>query len=249
MKPITEAREAFYGGKPTERRTATFEVRTLATPPELGAAPVAERVGLYGYAATTESPYKVTDWLGEYTETITRGAFTKALQERDDVRLLVNHEGVPVARTKSGTMALREDEHGLLVDVPELDTTSPLVQTLRSAMARGDVDEMSFAFRATRQEWNEDYTERWVREVKLFDVSVVTYPANDTTSAKLRSGLPFQTLDRLAAGEPLTEADYDALRAVLPEPVTVGDSGEEAHVAEIAAERRLARLRTIARSL
>jgi HK97 family phage prohead protease len=243
MSSIIEARKAFYEDKPVERRLRPFEVRTWTDPFEVGAEPVepVEHVGLRGYASTTEDPYPVRDWLGEYHETICRGAFTKALQERDDVRLLVNHEGIPVARTKSGTMLLNEDDRGLLVDVPSLDTASPLVQTIRSAMQRGDLDQMSFSFKATRQEWNEDYTERFVREVKLFDVSVVTYPANEGTDAKLRGAVPFATLDRLARGLALTEDDLEALRPIVGAPVT--------EAAPVVTDRRLAQLRAMAAAL
>lgn len=250
MSSIIEARKALYTGKAVERRLRPFEVRTWTDGVASAGSDLIEHVGLRGYASTTEEPYPVTDWLGEYQETICRGAFTKALQERQDVRLLVNHEGLPVARTKSGTMALNEDERGLLVDVPSLDTDSPLVQTLRSAMQRGDIDQMSFSFRATRQEWNEDYTERFVREVKLYDVSVVTYPANEGTDVKLR-GIPFATLDHLARNMPITDEDRAALAAILesergPEVFTPDTPGEPMTPVS---ERRLAQLRAMAASL
>jgi len=136
-----------------------------------------------GYASTTEVPYDVAGGAPYgWSEVIARGAFKKALTERDDVRLLVNHDGVPLARTKSGTLTLAEDEVGLYVRAEGLDMSNPAVQELRSAMQRGDIDEMSFAFRATRQEWNSDYSERRITEARLFDVSVVTYPANDATA-------------------------------------------------------------------
>lgn len=253
-----EARAAFYADKPLERRFRPFTLRmgdagVLGAPgADSGgtlapATPTLAPIGMSGYASTTEDPYTVSDWLGDYTETICRGAFTKALQERQDVRLLVNHEGIPIARTKSGTMNLREDDSGLFVDVPSLDGDSPLVQTVRSAMMRGDVDEMSFAFKATRQEWNEDYTERFVREVKLYDVSVVTYPANAGTSVKLRSGLPAGTVERLMAGAPLTEKDVEAIRAALPREEERADT----HTDEVRddAVRRLAQLKALAASL
>jgi hypothetical protein len=141
-----------------------------------------------GYASMTGVPYAVNDLLGEYQETIARGAFTKALQENDDVRLLVNHDGIPLARTKSGTLVLSEDENGLRCEA-QLDQSSPLVQTIRSAMRRGDLDQMSFAFAVVRQEWSQDYTQRTINECRLFDVSVVTYPASPSTTADLRSAV------------------------------------------------------------
>ncbi|MHB8188939.1 MAG: HK97 family phage prohead protease [Ferrimicrobium sp.] len=142
-----------------------------------------------GYAARTEMPTTIKDWLGDYSETIARGAFSKTLHERDDVRLLVNHTGVPLARTKSGTLELEEDQRGLHA-VATLDDASPGVAEVVSAMKRGDLDEMSFAFAAVRQEWNQDYSERRVTEAKLYDVSVVTYPAYPGTSAAIRAQAP-----------------------------------------------------------
>ncbi len=144
-------------------------------------------LALAGYATVYEAPYDVAGGAPYgWTETIARGACDKSVNERDDVRCLVNHEGIPVARTKSGTMALTSDQVGLRVDVPSLDAASPLVQSLCSALAREDLDEMSFAFRVLRQEWDEDYLERRILEVQLFDVSVVTYPANPATIAQLQ---------------------------------------------------------------
>ena len=125
------------------------------------------------------------------------------MAERDDVRLLFNHDGIPLARTKSETLTLAEDKKGLKVDAT-LDTRSGMANDLIVAMERGDLDEMSFAFKVTRQEWNEDYTERWINEVKLYDVSVVTYPANPATSVKLRAldfldGLDDDTVQEIIA--------------------------------------------------
>lgn len=145
-------------------------------------------IHLSGYATTWESSYEVAGgppW--GWTETIARGSADKSLTERDDVRFLRNHEGLPLARTKSGTMTLTADDLGLFVDVPSLDLRNPSSQELHSALERGDVDQMSFAFMALRQEWNAEYTERRITEVRLFDVSAVTYPANEATIIGLRA--------------------------------------------------------------
>ena len=153
-----------------------------------------------GIASVVDTPYTVRDMFGEFAETMSKGAFTKTLKEKADVRLLVNHDGVPLARTKSGTLKLSATPD--LRAVAELDGTNPTVQEIRSAMSRGDLDQMSIGFRVTRQEWNGDYTERTIREVELFDVSVVTYPASPTTTAALRS------LDELVTLFP-EGGDYD----------------------------------------
>jgi HK97 family phage prohead protease len=141
-----------------------------------------ETLKFRGYASVTEAAYEMSDWLGEYTETIRRGAFTKTLAEGADVPFKVNHDGLTLARTKSGTMRLAEDSTGLHVEA-DLDPANPDVQALRSAMTRGDVDEMSFGFRVVRQDWSPDYSERSITEVNLNkgDVSVVNYGANPAT--------------------------------------------------------------------
>ena len=148
---------------------------------------------LEGYALVYEYRYDIGGGPeeGGFTEVIARGAAAKSAGEAD-VRLLVNHDGVPLARSRGGegTLQLKSDDVGLKVRA-ELDPANPTVQELRSAMNRGDLDQMSFAFKVPRgegrQEWNSDYSLRTIREVQLFDVSVVTYPANPATVAKLRS--------------------------------------------------------------
>lgn len=146
-------------------------------------------VGLTGYAATWDTWYDVAGGAPYgWSESIARGAVTKSLAERDDVRFLVNHEGLPLARTRSRTMTLVADDLGLLVDVPAVDVrNNPTAQELVSALARGDVDQMSWAFMAMRQEWSKDYTERRILEARMFDVSAVTYPANEATIIAARS--------------------------------------------------------------
>lgn len=136
---------------------------------------------LIGYAAVWDSP---SEFMG-FTEFVKRGAFTKTLNDGADVRLLIDHDGVPLARTKSGTMALEEDERGLRVEA-ELDPMNPDAARIMSAMKRGDLSQMSFAFRTIKDNWNSDRTVRELREVQLFDVSVVTFPAYEQTVAELR---------------------------------------------------------------
>ena len=91
-------------------------------------------------------------------------------------------------RARSGTLKLSEDGHGLRVE-SVLDAEDPDVQALAPKMRRGDVDKMSFAFRAVRQQWDEtqDPPLRTVLEVELYDVSIVTTPAYDGTEIGLRS--------------------------------------------------------------
>jgi HK97 family phage prohead protease len=136
---------------------------------------------IVGYAAIWDSP---SEYMG-FTEFVKRGAFSKTLNDGADVRLLIDHEGVPLARSKSGTLALEEDERGLRVEA-ELDPMNPDAARIMSAMKRGDLSQMSFAFRTVKDNWNADRSVRELREVQLFDVSVVTFPAYEQTVAELR---------------------------------------------------------------
>jgi HK97 family phage prohead protease len=142
----------------------------------------------------------------------------------------VNHGGITLARTKSGTMRLAEDSTGLHVEA-DLDPRSPDVQALRSAMERGDLDEMSFAFRVNSQEWSPDWSQRDITEVDLNkgDVSAVNYGANPATAgAVLRSRDVAAAFLALRAGDlpPDTER---TLRAALAD--VLGASGAVPEVA------------------
>jgi HK97 family phage prohead protease len=162
-----------------ERRAEKLELRMEGDQPVLD-----------GYATVYDFRYDINGGPenGGFTEVISRGAAAKSANEAD-VRLLINHDGVPLARTKSGTLTLESDDVGLRVRA-ELDPANPRVQELRSAMDRGDADQMSFAFRALRQSYDSKTDTRTISEVKLYDVSVVTYPANPATVVKMRADEP-----------------------------------------------------------
>lgn len=170
-------------------------------------------IQVVGYATSWDTSYPVYGGpeKGGWNEQVATGAATKSLRERDDVRWLINHDGLPLARTASGTLRLTADEIGLLSEILSLDMANPRAVELVSTLRRGDVDQMSFAFQATRQEWNEDYTERRILEVKLFDVSAVTYPANAATVVGLRADNQ-RADEKRRISLSLAKAQADALR-------------------------------------
>ena len=137
---------------------------------------------------------------GVFEERIAPGAFAEAIG-RDDVVFLINHAGLPLARTRSGTLSLREDERGLYMET-ELDRDDPEVRSIAPKMKRGDLDKMSFAFKVEREEWDDtgEIPLRTIHQLSLRDVSIVTYPAYDGTDIALRSMELFrqQPLDTLA---------------------------------------------------
>lgn len=148
-----------------------------------------------------------------FIETIAPGAFRKTLSETPDVRLLINHEGLPLARTKNGTLTLTEDDRGLYMDAVIADTNEG--RDLYKLVERGDVDQMSFAFRVIRQKYNEDRSQRTLTEVSLADgdVSVVTYPAYPTTSVEAREALR-KAIDAVKEGREVTGESLIVLNSI-----------------------------------
>lgn len=153
---------------------------------------------LTGYASVTETVYEMWDWLGPYGEVVRAGAFAKTLGENAGVQLLLNHGGLSMAYTRNSvgpTLRLAEDSTGLHMEA-DVNTERPDVRTMVAAIEDGDVDEMSFAFRCTRQQWSPDYDQRDILEVDMHrgDVSVVNFGANPDTSVEARG---VELVDRL----------------------------------------------------
>jgi HK97 family phage prohead protease len=105
-----------------------------------------------------------------------------------DVRFLINHDSnLVLARTKSGTLELSEDERGLRIYARVAPYS--YAEDLRIAIERGDVDQMSFAFTTEQDSWSKTEDGENLRRVSrvkdLFDVSVVTYPAYPETKTEV----------------------------------------------------------------
>lgn len=164
--------------------TPTDHERRGGVPAEVRAA--ADGVTVSGYAAVFGER---ADIAGLFVETIAPGAFSRAIA-RDDVPLLIEHGGLPLARSTAGrgTLKLSEDARGLHIEAV-LDPADPDVQRIVPKMQRGDLSKMSFGFRATRAMWDDmqDPPVRTIHEVVLLDVSIVTMPAYDGTDIGLRS--------------------------------------------------------------
>jgi HK97 family phage prohead protease len=126
-----------------------------------------------------------------FREQIAPGAFSRSLQSGEPVYLLVNHdtEQLPLASTGSGTLQLREDATGLYMQA-DLDPANPRAAELHSALSRGDVEKMSFAF--TIADGGESRADgvRTLTDLNLYEVSVVTWPAYDDTEVGVRTEQP-----------------------------------------------------------
>jgi HK97 family phage prohead protease len=221
-----EQRTKLTDERTTRKGKVGVEVRVLAQAPTITAESDAS-FNLRGYATVYDVAYPIAGGpeAGGWMEIVERGATAKSIKDGADVRLLYDHGGIALARTASGTMRLISDDMGMVVDA-DLDPESPYAQSVRSAVTRGDVDQMSFAFRVTRQSWNEDYTERRIKEVQLFDASLVTYPASEATVAQMNAAHPNTEERELdAAAEAAEEGLADQIRAILAQLIA-GEAAE-----------------------
>lgn len=142
-------------------------------------------VVITGTPIVYDTPYVVVDALGEFEERMVRGVARDVINKRMDVRFLFNHKDMPMARTASGTMTLRDSPDALRFEA-RLDTRQQVSNDLVIAIQRGDVSQMSCGFVPAKDEWNSNMTKR---NVVLFrdlpDISAVTYPASPTTSIEV----------------------------------------------------------------
>jgi len=169
-----------------ERKTAMAQAERITMLAEVRAVDTKDgSLKIGGYAATFNSEATGLN----FREVIAPGAFTRALASADPVFLLVNHdmEGIPLASTQSGTLTLRQDGTGLYMEAT-LDPANPKAQELSSALRRGDMDKMSFAFTVSPDGQTKDAGLRTLTDIeRLYEVSVVTLPAYDSTSVGMRS--------------------------------------------------------------
>jgi HK97 family phage prohead protease len=142
-----------------------------------------------GHAALFDSLSQDLGGVFPFKEKIRAGAF-KASIEKDDVRALWNHDANYVlGRNKAGTLELKETSKGLKVRIRPPDTQ--WARDLTESIKRGDVSQMSFGFICERESWSIDNGQdvRTLEQVKLFDVSPVTFPAYLDTDVGVRSAL------------------------------------------------------------
>lgn len=161
-------------------RNATFEVTRAEDD--------GDGLNLEGYAAVFDSETEIDSWEGRFTETIARGAFAKTIKERTPV-LQFDHGSHPLLGSLplGAIRSLKEDDHGLYVKARL--SNNWLIEPVRDAIADGAVDGMSFRFSVVRDEWDHDAepAARTIREVKLYELGPVVFPAYESTSVGVRA--------------------------------------------------------------
>lgn len=144
-----------------------------------------EALVIEGYFSVFDSNYDIAP---QMSESVAKGAFTDCLE--DDVRALINHDTTLVlGRTKANTLTLAQDDKGLfgriIINPNDVDAMN-----LYNRVKRGDVDQCSFGFDILSEDTDirEDGSVHWtINSVKLYEVSVCTFPAYEATAVSART--------------------------------------------------------------
>ena len=193
------------------------ETRTFTAPVEARAE--GGTMTIVGHASIFDTPYEMPG----FREQVARGAFRKSLGE-GNVAALWNHDpSVILGRNKSGTLRLEEDDTGLRYEVDLPDTQA--ARDLYTLIERGDVYQSSFAFEIQREKWDRAKDEgelplRTIKQVRLWDVSPVTFPASSATDvdvARAMRSLEEAFADDAEDRETTTEAQALAQPETAPE--------------------------------
>lgn len=205
-----------------EQRSFTVELR--AEERHRGAPPT-----IVGHAAVFNS---LSEDLGGFREQIAPGAFTRTIREGGPVYALWNHDpNYVIASTKNGSLRLSEDRNGLRAEMDPLDTP-----TIRDLVVKpiqdGLISKMSFGFSVPRggAEMASDKIGpvRTLRDVDLFDVSPVTFPAYPATDVQARMSRLRELLRAADPSVASTIAQIDALIDSLMSQLGIPDNdGEE----------------------
>ena len=138
-----------------------------------------------GYFAVFNSNYQIFD---DLSESVAPGAFDDTLG--DDIRALINHDSsLVLGRNTAHTLDLRQDEHGLWGSIT-INPNDQDAMNLYARVQRGDVDQCSFGFDILSEDYDvrEDGSVHWtIKKVRLYEVSVCTFPAYEETNVKARS--------------------------------------------------------------
>lgn len=138
-----------------------------------------------GYFAVFNSIYQIFD---DLSESVAPGAFDDTLG--DDIRALINHDSsLVLGRNTAHTLDLRQDEHGLWGSIT-INPNDQDAMNLYARVQRGDVDQCSFGFDILSEDYDvrEDGSVHWtIKKVRLYEVSVCTFPAYEETNVKARS--------------------------------------------------------------
>lgn len=198
MTPVPGLKKTRHKGPSIGHRAVLLNAAAMDAPGEFRVSTNTNAGTLVsGTGSTYNNLYDVYDFFGRYSERFSPGAFA-SVAARADCRFLINHDGLALARTTSGTLVLRDTAQALTF-AAYLDESSYQANDLLSTIRRGDVSQCSIGFIVADDTWDEDMTTRTIiRVAELLDVSAVTYPANPSTTIGIGASAdasPVRSLD------------------------------------------------------
>jgi len=191
---------------------------------------------LEGYAAVFNTPTRIDSWEGRFDEVIAPGAFKRTIDRKGPkgIRLQFNHgQDTMFGELPIGAIEeLREDSRGLYVRARLHDNW--FVQPIRDAIASGAVQGMSFRFIVHGEQWDRDgdVDLRTIREIELFEVGPVVWPAYPETAVGVRSEQPNDPTQLLRA---LLDAHPDVRSELLRDGPTDAPTVEDDGPADVLA--------------
>ena len=219
---------------------ALSKLETRVNPAQFEVRETDEGMSFSGYAAVFNSDSQPLP----FTERIAPGAFRGSLRNRNDIKLLWNHDTASVlGSTRAGTLKLTEDNRGLYVEAMLPNTT--VGRDAKELISRGDVDAMSFGFTVARggDEWSSDGSTRTLTKIVLHEVSIVAFPAYTATAgstavrgldkvakrAEVDADALADALLKIENGEDITTDDRNLISTVLDKlsPVEEADSAQD----------------------
>ena len=207
---------------------ALSKMETRINPAEFEVRETEDGMQFSGYAAVFESDSEPLPFI----ERIAPGAFKGSLRNRNDIKLLWDHDTASVlGSTRAGTLRVTEDARGLFVEADLPNTSTG--RDARELIGRGDVDSMSFGFTVARNgdEWSADGSVRTLTKINLHEVSIVAFPAYTATAgsttvrgldrvaqrASIDADELADALLKIENGEDITSADRQLLTSVIDE--------------------------------
>ena len=196
---------AFYGKRAggAERKSSTPARQHKAVKFNLESSD--ENTGEFsGYAAVFGN-------LDDGNDIIEKGAFAKTIAaDLDRIKILALHNSswLPVGKP----LELREDEHGLFIWGKISDTS--MGRDVMTLLRDGVLGELSIGYDAVDFEWDGDSGIRHLKEIKLWEVSIVTWAMNDQATIDEVKSMA-EALKAEAASGKLTEAKANNLKPFL----------------------------------
>ncbi|OLN21715.1 hypothetical protein BTO30_13515 [Domibacillus antri] len=180
-----------------EQKALTFEIKAVDDETNI----------IEGYASTFGGDPDA------YGDVIKKGAFTKTIQESGDrIKFLWQHDwNHPIGKV----VEVREDDIGLYFKAKISSTTKG--QEAMQLMKDKVIDRVSIGYRTVKSEYDNENNIRILTEIRLFEISAVTFPANDNAVITNAKNAPEQKAGRVLSkqNENLVRGVLDAVKSLI----------------------------------